>query len=726
MGLEKMKGGSISDYQRLKYLFRPGSIAVVGASERSRPGRQVIENLQRLGFVGKIFPVNPRYREVMGLPCYPSLKEVRESGEEIEMAAFLLGKDKILPLLEEMADFGVKAGWAFASGFGEAGEEGKNLQRRLSHLCTEKGINFLGPNCVGYLNFSEKTAAYSSPAPMEIRRGRIGMVGQSGYLCMAVANSGRKLGFSLVCSTGNEAVVDSTDCISYMLDDPHTGVIMAFIEQFRNPEKLRLIAERAYRIGKPIILIKVGRSEMAKRVAMAHTGALAGSDDVQDALFKKMGIIRVNDLDEMFETAMLFSKLKERMPSGNNIFAITLSGGLISLLADLSENTSIRFPQWSEKGKEKVRKLLPDYVEAANPLDAWGYGRIDETYQECLTTVADEPEADLVFISQDVPGGMATDQAEEYSVVAESAVRVAAKTDKPIVMVSNTSSGFHPDIESILDKAGVPLLQGTREALSAVDHLIYYSEFRRSINIEGDREKAERRKVYFDNLIEDNRHVLTEYESKRVFRSYGIPCTEEYLCKHPEEAVKAAERIGYPVVLKVMSPHIQHKTDARVVELGIKDEEELLRAYSEILVRAHKSDSETRIDGVLCQQMAEEPVAEAIAGVICDPHFGPAVVFGLGGVFVEILKDRSLGVPPLSRREAEKMIDSIKGRKLLEGYRGRPPADREALIDVLIKVGKLAVDWQERIEALEINPLFIYPEGRGVLAIDALFVLKEE
>ena len=708
----------------LSPLLEPHSIAVVGASEKPGPGLQVLENLEQIGFTGEVFPVNPRYRELRGMKCFPSLTELGRAGHRVDMVAILLSRDLVLPILKEASAVGARAAWAFANGFGEAGKEGRQLQRQLVEFCREQNILFCGPNCVGVINPNAHVCTYSAPAPLTIKSGNIGMIAQSGYLCIQVANSNRGLGFSMICSAGNEAVVDATDYIGYMLENPATKVVMAFIEQFRRPERLPALAARAQELGKPIILIKVGRSEMAQRATVAHTGALAGSDDVQDALFRKLGMIRVNDLDELFETTELFSKLLPRLPDGNGIFAVTLSGGVISLMADVGESLNMRFPGWSEDGRKAVGKLLPPYAGIDNPLDAWGFGRVEETYSAFLQATAGEPEADLLLVSQDVPPGMAPKQVEQYAVVARSAVEAYQMSRKPVVFLSNPSVGFHPDIESILEEGGVPLLQGTAEGLRAIEHYINYAEFTRrdfpDLTAGGKGDAASIVAPYF----KDARGALTEYVSKKILSAYEIPCTREILCKSAEEARAAAEEMGGPVALKVMSRQIQHKTEAGIIALNLDGEAAVREGYEAVVKNARSYDPHAEIDGVLCQQMVGGAVAEAIVGLIMDPQFGPAVVFGLGGVMVEVLQDRSLDVPPLDRKSAQRMIEKTRGSRLLKGFRGRPEADIEALVDVLVRVGNLAVNRSEDIEALDINPLLILPRGKGVIAVDALIVTK--
>jgi acetyltransferase len=339
---------------------------------------------------------------------------------------------------------------------------------------------------------------------------------------------------------------------------------------------------------------------------------------------------------------------------------------------------------------------------------------------------AQEEKADLVLVSQDVPDGMAPGQVDQYAVVAKSAVKASREAGKPVILISNPSVGFHPGISDILAHGGVPLLQGTREGLRAVKSLIDYADFKREQVLDhGDRVRPEGIVQRADIDIPADLAVLTEFDSKKILATYGIQCPPEVLCASLEETLQAAERIGYPVTLKVVSPQIQHKTEAGIIGLDLGDADAVRQAYDQVLINAEAYDASAKIEGVLCQKMIKGAVAEAIVGILMDPSFGPAVVFGLGGIMVEVLKDRALGIPPLSRDEALAMITATKASQLLFGFRGAPKADADALIDTLVRVSWLAVDGRDRIEALDINPLLIMPEGEGVSAVDALIELKK-
>lgn len=716
--LEANNPATQTAWNTLQPLFRPRSIAVIGASPKPGPGLQVLHNLKQLQYDGEVYPINPKYEDITGLRCYASLSALKAEGKHPELIAILLGRDNILPVIQEAAVCGVKAAWAFAAGFGEAGDEGKALSAKVKKLCEENGIRFLGPNCVGFLNPSTGSCAYSAPAPKEIKRGRIGMVAQSGYLNIAVANSARDLGFSLMVSTGNEMVVDSTEVMEYMLDDPNTDVIMAFIEQIRRPDAFKAVALRAMELHKPIVLIKVGRSEMAQRATTAHTGALAGSDAIQDKLFQKLGVIRVDDFDELFETAELLSKLKGKLPKGNGIFAVTLSGGVISLMADVGENMSLRFPQWSQTGMAEVQEQLMTFSHIANPLDAWGSGRIEDTYAPCLSIAAAEKECDFLLVVQDVPAGMADSQVQQYAIVANATAEAARLSGKPTALLTNISTGVHPDIQTILDSANVPTLRGTRAGLKAIDNTIRYADALMAPAY------VENTKKHSLKLSPSLGKALTEYQSKKVLEDFSISCTREILAPDPDACAAAAREIGYPVVLKVMSPQILHKTEAKVIAVGLKDEAEVREAYPRLMENALRFARNAKIEGMLVQEMARKPVAEVIIGITRDPQFGPAVVYGTGGILVEVLKDSTLGIPPLTEEEALKMIRSTKGYRLLTGFRGREKADVQALAKTLVQVGRLAAECGDEVAALDINPLLVYEEGMGVLAVDALLELR--
>ncbi len=713
---DALAGGDLD----LAPLFHPRGVAVVGASERPGAGRQVLENLLQVGYTGEIHPVNPRYDTVLGRSCWPSLEAAAESGATVDLVAVALGRDQVLPVMEQAAAIGARGAWVFASGFAEAGPEGKRLQEDLATLCLREDIALCGPNCVGFLR-PGSMAAYSAPFSADLPAGNVGVVAQSGSVCLALANSGRGLGYGLLVSSGNEAVLDSTDYMGHMLEDESIDVVLAFIEQFRRPARLLEVARRAGELGKPLVVLKVGRSEVAQRAALTHTGALAGSHAVHDAVFQKYGIARVDDLDELVETGAALSALRGRRPQGPRAGVITLSGGEIGLVGDLAAGTDLEFPPWSETTADALRGHLPPYAEVGNPLDAWGSGRIDQTYPGCMAAAAQDSAVDLLVVTLDMPLGLPDAQVEQFQVVAQAAVEVSQRNEKPVFVLSNVAGGFEARLRNVLEHGGVPVLQGTRAGLRAVHHAV--AQRRRLLPVEAATENSAGRRgqELLPGLGE--RGALDEHASKRFLASYGIPSPPERLCQDVEGAVKSAEELGYPVALKGLSAELSHKTEAGAVALGLQNTQELRAAYKEMMDRLSRR-SDVKVEYVLVQKMVTGAVAETVVGVSRDRDFGPVVVFGTGGTLVELLGDRALAVPPISRQEAHEMVSNTLAGKLLGGFRGSPRGDIRALVETLCSVGQLAVDWQDRVQGLDINPLLVLREGQGVMAVDALVELR--
>jgi len=706
-------------------LLNPASIAVVGASEKPGAGTFVIENLRQLGYDGRIIPVNPRYTDLFGLPCYASLKDVPKE-IPIDCIAILLGQEHVPAILEGAAERGVHAAWAFASGFAETGEAGRERQKRLRDICLDHEIRFCGPNCVGYVNLLDKVGTFSAPLSPTLRKGGIAAVAQSGSVILALANSNRGLGFSTLVSSGNEAVLDAVDYMAYFLDDPGTQVIAAFIEGLRRPEAFVRVCERASETGKPIIVVKVGRSELAQRTVVTHTGALAGSDDVQEALFEKLGVIRVDDLDQLMETAEAFSHLGKRLPAGNRVGAITVSGGEIGLMGDLARGLSFSFPELSETSKEELMKRLPSYSAVGNPLDAWGSGDLAAAYPACLDVLVKEEKVDLIAVSQDAPPGMAEKQVDQYVAVARAAVEAAAG-GKPVLAFSHVSTGLDPTIRGILEKRNVPFLQGTRESLLAIHHLVRYGDYRRT----RERKKEESRGKSPGDLegilreLGGQRRVLPYGRSMAILSAYGIKGVRESLARNAEEAVGVAEAMGYPVALKVSSPAIPHKSDAGLVKLNVKDSAELKACFESLMETVRACAPQAVVEGVLVQEMVSPGAVEALVGVFRDPSFGPALVLGMGGVLVELIQDRCIRIPPVNFSEAKDMMASLKAKALFEGYRGKERVDTESLAHALVQVGRMASDLRDRLISLDLNPLMVLPGKGGVRAVDVVMEVGE-
>ena len=706
---------TIGPFRDLSALLNPRAIAVVGASERhGSAGRLVLENLRHLRYQGGVYAVHPKHKEVLGFPCYPDLNSLPGP---VDSVAVLLAAEKVLPTLETAVKVGAQAAWVLASGFAEAGPEGKARQADLTRFAEETGLMVCGPNCIGVANLVDRVATYSVALSPATHAGGVSAVVQSGAICLGLANAAR-FGFRYLISSGNEAVLDSADYIGYLASDPHTRVIIAFVEGIRSPQKFVAAAQAAAEAGKPILLVKVGRSKDARQAVQAHTGSLAGSDAVCDAVFRRLGVMRLDTLDELVEATELF--LTCPLPQGEGVGFLSLSGGQIGLVADLAQDLGLEFPPFSEEAKQALGQILPSYSPIANPLDAWGSGDLERTYPACVEVVSREKNIYLLAVSRDTPPKVASREVEQSLAVAEAAVRAARETGKPVLLFSNLSTGFQPEVKKALDQGGVPYLQGTQETLRAIQAFVRYAGFLRHMGepVAAGCPSPSNLPHWRRKLQEEG--TLSEIEGRHLLASYGIPGPREAVAITAEEAVEAARRIGYPVVLKIISPDILHKTEIGGVRIGLGEETAVVTAFREVIEAARRHHPQARLEGAVIQEMIPLDAVEVILGVLRDPDFGPVVVFGSGGVLVELLEDSSLRLPPLSREEALEMIQETRGARLLHGFRGRPPADVDALADALVCLSQLAVDLGDLIVALDINPLMVLPAGQGVRAVDAL------
>lgn len=706
-------------FRDLAPLLNPRAIAVVGASERpGSAGRLVLENLRHLGYRGTVYAVHPNYKKVLGYSCYPDLKSLPGP---VDSVAVLLAAEKALSTLETAVETGARAAWVLASGFAEADPEGEARQADLARFAEETGLMVCGPNCIGVTNLVDRVATYSAALSPATQAGGVSAVVQSGAICLGLANAAR-FGFRYLISSGNEAVLNSADYIGYLTNDPRTQVIIAFLEGIRDPQKFVAAAQAAAEASKPILLVKVGRSETARRAVQAHTGSLAGCDAVFDAVLHQLGVMRLGTLDELVEAAELF--LTCSPPAGEGVGLLSLSGGQIGLVADLAQDLGLRFPAFSAEAQQALTDILPAYSPIANPLDAWGSGDLERTYPACVKVVSRQEDIHLLAVSRDTPPQVASREVEQSLSVAKAAVQAAQETGKPVLVFSNLSTTFQQEVKQVLDEGGVPYLQGTRETLRAIQTFVRYASFRRRLGKQtsaGCPSPADlpdwRRK------LQGMRGSLSEVEGRRLLAAYGIPGPREAVVATAEEAVEAAQCIGYPLVLKILSPDIQHKTEIGGVRVGLEDEVAVVTAFREVMAAARLHHPQARLEGALVQEMIPADAVEVILGVLRDPDFGPVIVFGSGGILVELLRDSSLRLPPLSHKEALEMIHETRGGHLLQGFRGRPPADIDALAGALVRVSQLAVDLGDVVAALEINPLMVLPRGQGVRAVDALVEL---
>ncbi len=706
--------------QDLKSFFYPRSVAIIGASSNldsisGRPIRYLADN----GYEGAIYPVNPKYSEIAGYQCYPSVAAVPA---EVDMAIVAVSVQRLFDSLEECAAKGVKNAVIFTSGFAEVGEEGRELQQRLADLARRSGMRICGPNCIGTANLPGKVIASFSPIfdAAKFAAGPVGLVSQSGALGHGLftfaAEAG--LGFSYVISSGNEVDLTTADYMRFMVEDQATRVIMAYLEGWRDGEEFFTIARRAKEQKKPILILKVGRTQVGSKAAMSHTASLTGSDAVYEALFRQTGVIRADDLSDLVNMAIAF--VPGKIPSGNGLAVVTASGGAGILMADHAEVNGLVLPDLDGHTREELNQIVPSFGSTMNPVDLTGQVLNDTTLlRRAMHTVLADPRVHMVTVMLSTSTGQLAMQ------IATDIAAVAAATDKPVVVTWSGARGLAPAARQLLKEKGVPCYDTPGQTARALSALVKYGQFLNR-GEEGPALATGSDKVQSVDcswLREVTTPALTERDSKKLLQSYGIPVTREGLATSAAQAGELAESIGFPVCVKVESPQIMHKTEAKAIRLNLGTRAEVEEAFREVVANAAAYNPQAEIRGAVVQEMIGQGT-EVIVGVNNDSSFGPVIMFGLGGIFVEVMKDVSRRIAPLTRAEAEEMVAEIKGYPLLQGVRGRPAGDVGALVDVLLKVSRLAVDLREDLAELDINPLIVLPEGKGVKVADALVIKR--
>lgn len=705
----------------LSQLLTPESVAIIGVSENStRIGGRLFKYLVKHGYKGKLALVNPKYDELNSVKCYPGISDVPY---DIDCALVAVPGKFVLPVLNECADNNVGSAIIFSSGFAEMGDEGKKAQARLKALAQEKNMRICGPNCIGLVNFNSKTVLSFSQflETDSLIPGNIGFISQSGALGGSMANRAQDkgIGLSYFISSGNEADLDVSDYIRHLvLHDEKTTVIAAVVEGFKDGPKFVKTAELALKHGKPIIILKIGETEVGKKAAASHTGSLTGSDAVIDAVLNQKGVIRVKNYDELFQTASLFSKNK--IPKGNRLGILSSSGGAGIIMADHYTKFGLAVPEPSQKTKDLAAKEMASFGQVANPFDLTGQIFSNpKMFKRCLNYFIDDENFDIIQVNMSMVAGAASaDRANQL-------LDVVRTSPKPVVAWWAAGSLSEPGMQ-ILNNSEVASFTSPDRCAAAVNSLVNYhmaAQTAAQNSGESSTPKADVDQLAVKKILHTANKSLSEHQSKTLLKSYGIPVTNEKIVNSVDEAMNFAKEIGFPVVMKIDSPDILHKTEADVIRIGVKDEHDITIAYEEITVNAAKYNPEARVNGVAVQEMVQGGI-EVIAGMSQDPQFGPTIAFGLGGIFVEVLKDISLRVTPLSEFDAKQMVTEIKGYPILTGVRGKAPADIEAVVDLLQNLSRLVQDFKEDITEIDINPLIVLDRGQGVKALDALVVLK--
>jgi acetate---CoA ligase (ADP-forming) len=694
----------------LDALLRPQSIAILGASERPSIGRSLIVSAKNIGFAGKVYPINPRYPELLGHRCYPSVEDLPEPPDAV---AFCVSYTRILENFRPVAAKGAKAVAIFDGGFAERGAEGAKLQAEIVGICREAGILLNGPNCMGVLNPATRSSIYIH----EVRdaaqlAGNVGLISQSGSVCIGLVSDVRRFGFSHVVSSGNEALIGAAEYMEALIDDPATKVLALFTETIKEPERFVAALDRAADRGKPVVVLKVGRTERTKRAITTHTGGLAGDARVFNEVLKAHRAIAVDDMDELTEVLAVCQG--ERWPKGRRLSVITASGGQAELMLDTASERGLEVPPLPAESRKEAERVIGAITGDGNPLDAWGNGDYATNFPHAFKVLNETPSADVIVFCGDSCDGQPMGRTERTLAYTKIVLDAAQASSKPHYVMNTRPGLMLREQVDLLRQHGIAMIGGSRQGLGAIDKLARYLEpppASRAPAVAGPSLAA--------YLQGSTRRTINEFDAKRLLAEHGIAVTKETLVASSGEAVAAARAIGFPVVLKAVSDHIPHKSEYGLVLIDLRDEAAVTAAWRTLHERLAKIPGAPKLAGVLVQQMIGGGV-EVFVGVSRDPDFGHTLAFGIGGVAIEIMRDFALRLLPLRAGEAEAMIAETHAAKLLCGVRGGPPADVDSLARSLYALADFVYADRALIAEIDLNPIKVLPQGQGCVVVDAL------
>ncbi len=691
---------------KLEAFFKPRSVAVIGVSrEPEKVGHRIFRNLEESGFQGGLYPINPKATEILGFKCYQSITGVPD---DVDLAVITVPAKIVPEVVEQCGIKGVKGIVVISAGFSETGREGTLLERELLAVCRKYNMRMQGPNCLGIINTqSHLNASFAAANPSS---GNIAFVSQSGALGSAILNWAiqKDVGFTSFVSLGNESDLNTADFLEALAEDNQTRAIGLYIEGVKEGERFLEVA-RETSIKKPIITLKAGTTDIGVRAVSSHTGSLAGSDTAFSAAFRKTGVLRVNTLEELFDLVLAFEE--QPLPKGKNVLIVTNGGGPGILTADACEKTGLDLPSLEYEIREELWKVLPPHASLNNPVDV--LGDADENrYRLALEAGLKSHQMDGIIVIL-TPQAMTPAEGVAYIVA-----KARKFSDKPIL-----AAFMGLDDDSIplktLRKHGIPNYAFPEAAAFVLKRMYDYVSVLRAPFEEPpnypDTEDDKVREI-FAKVRREDRLSLTIEESFQVAEAYQIPTPLARIAKSRNEVAELADSIGYPVVMKVVSPEILHRTDVGGVVLNVNTREDVVWNYEDIIRKMGATMPQARILGILVQKMV--PVGkEVIIGAVRDVQFGPVMMFGLGGIYVNFLRDVSYRLCPLTRSEAREMIEETKAYTLLRGVRGEAPSDIDSVIDVILKISQIMCRFGEIVE-MEVNPLFVYEENKRCVAVD--------
>jgi acetyltransferase len=697
----------------LESFFAPKSVAVIGASTNAKKlGHAVLDNLVNGGFLDKkrrVYPINPKAKEILGIPAYPSVLEVPDP---IDLAVIVIPYPIVPDVLRTCGEKGIPAAIVISAGFREAGMEGLKRERELVEIASQYDIRLIGPNCLGVIDTTTPlNASFSAGMPPT---GPMAFMSQSGALGTAIldwAQAGR-LGLSKFVSLGNKADVDEADLLLALQDDPSVNVILIYTEGLPDGQEFIKVA-RQVSGKKPIVAVKSGVTQEGSRAVSSHTGSLAGSEQAYQAAFQQARVLRANSMQDLFDQSIAFAYLPPLRK--DRIAIVTNAGGPGILATDALSRSGLQLARFESDCIRALEQFLPDAASAANPIDVLGDAGPDR-FRFALQQVIADPQVDGVMVI------LAPQATTEIRKIAQVVAELAGEASIPLVTSFMGEARMAKGI-AILDEHKIPNFPHPERAAMALKAMSTYRQFCEQPQPEYESftvDQARVRKILDDTLAEQ-RLSIGDTETRDILSAYGFDIPDSELAETPDKAVEIADRIGYPVVLKIASPDILHKTDVGGVRVGLESAEDVRDAFDLITYRSQRYLPEARLWGCLVQKMVP-PGLEVLIGMNRDPQFGPLVTFGLGGIYVEILKDVAFRLAPFSRLEAQDMLGEIRAHALLDGFRGQRPVDKEAIIDALLRIGQLVLDFPQ-IAELDINPFVVYEQERGGVALDMRLVL---
>jgi acetyl coenzyme A synthetase (ADP forming)-like protein len=706
----------VTKAEQLKAIWTPRSVAVIGASAKPQSlGRAVFANLLFAGYKGCVYPVNTKARSVLGVRAYPRVTDIPD---DIDLAVVLVPAGFVPQVLKDAGKKGVKGAIVISAGFREIGGEGIELERRLEEIAQTYGMAIVGPNCFGAINTDPDVSLNATFARNFPYRGKIAFISQSGAVGVGALEyaAAEKIGFSKFVSIGNKVDIHENHLLEVLAEDPQTEVILLYLEALENPKEFVNLALKISE-KKPILAVKSGRTKEGAKAAASHTGALSGSDEAYDSLFAQCGVLRVETLEELFRYGIAFAN--QPLPGGPNIAIVTNAGGPGIMATDASVRHNLKLASLDPKTQSILRSDLPPMVSLKNPIDL--IGDADENrYQPTLQAVLGDDNVHGV-ITICVPQ-MATD----LEAISSTIVKQARFSDKPVFAVFMATGDIQKSLQ-ILDDAHIPHFRFPEDAARAMSAMVRYVRWRMrprtDIKHFGDVQPVMVREI-LDKALREKRRFLPEPEAYQILSAYGLPMSRSMLARDEKEAVRAAKKIGYPVAIKIVSPDIVHKVDVGGVLLNLCSDSDVGHAYSDLMERVKAAKQDARIWGVLVQEMVRGG-KETILGMKRDPLFGGLLMFGLGGIYVEVFKDVTFRIAPIRELSAKSMIERIKGIRLLKGFRGEPPSDLGAIEESLLRLSQLVIDFPE-IEEMDINPLIVLPSGEGARVVDARILISDQ